>query len=47
MNNMKGLSPQAVYNDAIASFEEFLVKDKTLTIHFQHIQSLAIEMFYL
>ena len=34
-----------VYNDAITSFEELLVEDKTLTIHHQNIQSLAIEMY--
>ena len=34
-----------VYNDAVTSFEEWLVKDKTFTIHNQNIQSLAIEMY--
>ena len=34
-----------VYNDTITSFEELLVKDITFTIHHQHIQSLAIEMY--
>ena len=34
-----------VYNDAVTSFEEWLVKDKTFTIHNQNIQSLTIEMY--
>ena len=34
-----------MYNDTITSFEEWLVKDKTFTIHHQNIQSLVIEMY--
>ena len=34
-----------MHNDTITSFEELLVKDKTLTIHHQNTQSLAIEMY--
>ena len=34
-----------MYNDTIPSFEEFLVKDKTFTIHYQNIQSLEIETY--
>ena len=34
-----------MYNDTITSFEELLVKDKTFTIHYQNIPSLAIEMY--
>ena len=33
------------YNDTITSFEELVVKDKTLTIHHQNTQSLPIEMY--
>ena len=31
--------------DSITSFEELQVKDKTFTIHYQNIQSFAIEMY--
>ena len=36
-----------MYNDTIfdTSFKGLLVKDKTFTIHYQNIQSLAIEMY--
>ena len=41
---MKG-ALRIVSNDTITSFEELLVEDKTVTMHYQNIQSLAIEMY--
>ena len=41
---MKG-ALRIVSNDTITSFEELLVEDKTVTIHYQNIQSLAIDMY--
>ena len=38
-------APEIVYNDTITPFEELLVKDKTFTIHYQNLPSLAIEMY--
>ena len=34
-----------MYNDTVISFEELLVKEKTFTIDYHNIQSLAIEMY--
>ena len=33
------------YNDTVTSFQDFLIKDKTFTIHRQNIQSLVIEFY--
>ena len=41
---MKG-ALRIVSNDTITSFEELLVEDKTVAIHYQNIQSLAIDMY--
>ena len=40
INKLHERALRIVHNDSITSFEEFLVKDKTSTIH-QNIQSLA------
>ena len=45
INKLHERALRIVYNDSITSFEELLVKDKTFTIHYQNIQSLAIEMY--
>ena len=34
-----------IYNDKYASFEELLVKDKSVSIHHKNMYALAIEMF--
>ena len=34
-----------MYNDKYSSFEELMVKDKSLSIHHKNIHALAIEMF--
>ena len=34
-----------IYNDKYSSFEELLVKDKSVSIHHKNIHALAIEMF--
>ena len=34
-----------MYHDTITSFEEFLVKDISFTIHHQNIESLAIKVY--
>ena len=34
-----------IYNDKCSSFEELLVKDKSVSIHHKNIHALAIEMF--
>ena len=34
-----------IYNDKCSSFEELLVKDKSVSIHHQNIHALAIKMF--
>ena len=34
-----------IYNDKCSSFEELLVKDKSVSIHHKNINALAIEMF--
>ena len=45
LNKLHGRVLRIIYNDTVTSFEEFLVKDKTFTIHHQNIQSQAIEMY--
>ena len=45
INKLHERAPRLVYNDSITSFEELQVKDKTFTIHYQNIQSFAIEMY--
>ena len=45
INKLHEMALRIVYNETITSFEELLIKDKTLTIQHQNIQSLAIEMY--
>ena len=45
INKLHERALRIVYSDTITSFEELLVKDKTFTIHYQNIPSLAIEMY--
>ena len=45
INKLHERALRIVYNEAITSSEELLVKDKTFTIHHQNIKSLAIEMY--
>ena len=45
INKLHERAPRLVYKDSITSFEELQVKDKTFTIHYQNIQSFAIEMY--
>ena len=44
INELNERALQIVYNDTITSFEKLLVKDKTFTMHYPNIQSLAIEL---
>ena len=34
-----------VYSDHISTFDELLLKDKSLTVHHRNLQKLAIEMY--
>ena len=45
INKLHGRPLRIVYNDTITSFEKFLAKDKTFTIHHENIQLVAIEMY--
>ena len=45
INNLHFRSLRMIYNDANASFQELLFRDKSVTIHQRNLQFLAIEMF--
>ena len=45
INNIHERSLRIVYNDYSISFNDLLVKDKSVTIHIRNIQTLAIEMY--
>ena len=42
---MKDACAYLIYNDKCSSFEELLVKYKSVSIHHKNIHALAIEMF--
>ena len=47
-NKINGLHERClrlIYNDKCSSFEELLIKDKSVSIHHKKIHALAIEMF--
>ena len=43
INKLHYRALRIVYNNTVTSFENLLIKDKLSTIHYQNIQSLAIE----
>ena len=45
INLLHERSLRMIYNDQISSFQEFLEKDNSFTVHHFNIQSLAIVMF--
>ena len=45
INKLHKRALKIVYNDTVTSFEDFLIKDKSFTIHPQNIQFLAIEIY--
>ena len=45
INKLHKRALKIVYNDTVTSFEDFLIKDKSFTIHHQNIQFLAIEIY--
>ena len=45
INHIHERSLRLVYNDYITSFEDLLLKDKSVTIHHKNIQHVAVEMF--
>ena len=45
IDNLHFRSLRMIYNDANASFQELLFRDKSVTIHQRNLQFLAIEMF--
>ena len=45
INHIHESALRLVYDDYITSFEELLIKDKSVTIHHRNIQKVAIEMF--
>ena len=45
MNRLPERCLRLIYNDKCSSFEELLVKDKSVSIHHRNIHALAIEMF--
>ena len=44
INKLHERALRIVYNNTVTSFENLLIKDKSLTIHHQNIQLLAIEI---
>ena len=44
INALHYLALRIVYHDTIASFEDLLVKDRSLTVHHRNMYGLAIEM---
>ena len=45
INHIHERALRLVYEDYVTSFEDLLVKDKTVSIHHRNIQKVAIEMF--
>ena len=45
INKLHERALRIVYNNTVTSFENLLIKDKSLTIHHQNIQLLAIEIY--
>ena len=43
-NKLNERAVRIVCNDTVTSFENFLIQDKSFTIHYQNIQSLVIEI---
>ena len=47
INKLHERALRIVYNDTVTSFENWLIKDKSFTIHHQNIQLLVIEIYNL
>ena len=45
INKLHEIALRIVYNGTLRLFENLLIKDKSLTIHHQNIQSLVIEIY--
>ena len=45
INKLHEIALRIVYNGTLRLFENLLIKDKSLTIHHQNIQSLMIEIY--
>ena len=45
INNNHERAIRIVFNDYISTFQELLIKDKSVTIHIRNIQALAIELY--
>ena len=45
INKLHEIALRIVYNGTLRLFENLLIKDKSLTIHHQDIQSLVIEIY--
>ena len=45
VNKLHEIALRIVYNGTLRLFENLLIKDKSLTIHHQNIQSLVIEIY--
>ena len=45
INKLNERALRIVYNDTVKSFDNLLIKDKSLTVRHQNIQSLVIEIY--
>ena len=45
INKLHEIALRIVYNGTLRLFENLLIKDKSLTIHHQNIESLVIEIY--
>ena len=45
INHIHERALRIVYNDYISTFDELLIKDKTVSIHYRNLRQLAIEMY--
>ena len=45
INHIQERALRIVYNDYISTFDELLIKDKTVSIHYRNLRQLAIEMY--
>ena len=45
INHIHERALRVVYNDYISTFDELLIKDKTVSIHHRNLRQLAIEMY--